>query len=242
MKTQRTPATVGAMTMLRRTIHPEIRVLDEKLGICEYIASDETLDSYQEVIKADGWRFDDFRKNAPFVDSHDYSTIGNCLGKVLDFKVEKRQLLETVQWAINLGGGETLADWGWKMTVGGFLKAVSVGFMPVRYATKWDSDMTNFMAALKDIDMTEDVNNVRCIYLEQQQKELSACVIGANPSAVAKAYKDGLLTDKALELFSAEHAKRETACSTDTPADVLQARQRAQDRFLLEFTLQLNQL
>ena len=228
------------MKMLRRTIHPEIRVLDAAKGIVEYIASDETIDSYSEVVMASGWRFDDFQKNAPFVDSHNYESIGSCLGKVIDFRVQGRQLVETVQWAIDVGEN-LLANWGFKMTQGGYLKAVSVGFAPVRVASKWDNDPTNWKNALLAVGKHEE-DGVRCIYLEQQQKELSACVIGANPNAVAKAYKAGILNDAALERFSAEHAKRETASITDDPADVLLARQRARERFLLEMQLTIKKI
>ena len=73
------------MSVLRREIHPEARVLDDRQGIVEYVASDEAIDSDAEIIRADGWRFDRMRKNAPFVDSHKYGTIGGLLGKVVDF-------------------------------------------------------------------------------------------------------------------------------------------------------------
>jgi len=230
------------MKTLRRTIHPEVRVLDEKAGIVEYIASNETLDSYREVIKADGWRFDEFDKNAPFVDSHNYESVGCLLGKVIDHQVKGRQLIETVKWAIDAGLPEDhLANIGFKMTQAGYLKAVSVGFMPVSYATKYDSNKSNWQAALDAVGIKEDTG-VRCIYLEQQQKELSACVIGANPDAVAKAYKAGILSDKSLESFSNEYAKRETANITDDPADVMMARQQARNRFLLELQFRINEL
>ena len=68
------------------------------------------------------------------MDSHDYSTIGKCLGKVIDFRVEGAQLIERVQWAIDVPENQ-LAQIGWKMTEAGYLKAVSVGFFPVKYVT-----------------------------------------------------------------------------------------------------------
>jgi hypothetical protein len=90
------------MKTLRRDIHPVVRVLDEGKGIVQYTASDETPDSYKEIIRADGWRFDDFKKNAPFVDSHNYDSIGSLLGKVTDFSVQRGSLVETVKWAIDV--------------------------------------------------------------------------------------------------------------------------------------------
>src|SRR5581483_2971902 len=126
------------MNKLIRTIHPEVRVIDRAKGIVDYVASDETLDCYREIIKASGWRFTHFKKNAPFVDSHDYNTIGNLLGKIVDFKVDGKQLIERAQWAID--SNSELAKLGFSLTVGGYLKAVSVGFFPKRTVTKWDSD------------------------------------------------------------------------------------------------------
>ena len=217
---------------LRRTLHPEVKVVDAAKGIVDYIASDETLDSYREIIRANGWRFTHFQKNAPFVDSHDYSTIMNQVGKVIDFNIEQRRLVERVQWAIDVPGNE-LAQLGWKMTEAGYLKAVSVGFWPVRYVSKWDSDRKPWLDQLTELGVHEETG-VRTIYIEQEQVELSAVVLGANPNALAKAYKAGALSDADLETFSTERTKRETASSADDPAVAEAARQRARTVFLLE--------
>jgi hypothetical protein len=211
---------------LRRTIHPVVKVLDAKQGLVEYVASDETVDSYKEVIRASGWRFTNFAKNAPFVDSHDYSSIEKLLGKVVDFRVDGRSLVETVQWAKD--AGNKLADIGWRMTEGGFLKAVSVGFWPVKYITKADS---TYAAQLKELNI-EPMTEVRTIFTEQEQIELSAVVIGANPNALARSYKAGYLTDADLDMISCELAKRETVSVADDPAYAALAQRLAQTAFL----------
>lgn len=228
------------MKKLIRTIHPEIRVLDSKAGIVEYVASDETLDSYREIIRAAGWRFTNFSKNAPFVDSHDYGCLEKLLGKVTDFRVVNKQLVETVKWAIDVAENK-LAQLGWKMTEAGYLKAVSVGFMPVRMVSQWDSDPFPYVQQLQELGLTKD-SKVRAIYLEQEQVELSVCIIGANPNALAKSYKAGILTDDDLETLSQEHAKRETAPATDDPAAVARATQRAREEFLGSFELAVKSL
>lgn len=217
----------------RRTIHPEVRVLDSKKGIVEYVASDESLDSYREVIRATGWRFTHFKKNAPFVDSHDYWTIENCVGRVLDFAVKGKQLVETVQWAIDVESN-ALARQGFEMTAKGYLKAVSVGFWPTKYLSRWDKDTSAYYKELHDLGYTEE-NGPRVIYLEQEQVELSACIIGANPNALARAYKAGILSDDDIDRISQERTKRETARATDDPADVARAMQRAREEFLVKF-------
>jgi len=197
---QKTP--ILTMKTLRREIHPQIRVLDAKTGLVEYVASSERLDSFQEAIKADGWRFDDFQKNAPFVDSHDYSSIDKLLGRVVDFKVQSKRLIETVKWAIDVASN-FLAQKGFEMTAAGYLKAVSVGFVPVETSTPYD-DKTRFTELCEEMGIPADGTCQR-IYLECQQRELSACVIGANPDAlvnVERARAAGVLRDSDIERFS----------------------------------------
>ena len=90
------------MSILRREIHPVVRVLDEKQGVVEYVASTESLDSYNEIIRADGWLFDDFQRTRRSWTRHDYSSIEKCLGRVVDFEVKGKRLVETVKWAIDV--------------------------------------------------------------------------------------------------------------------------------------------
>jgi hypothetical protein len=225
------------MKTLHRTLHPEVRIVDAAKGLVEYIASDETLDSYREIIRADGWRFTHFKKNAPFVDSHDYWSIDKQLGKVVEFQVDKkgRRLVETVQWAIDAGLPEGhLANIGWKMTVAGYLKAVSVGFWPVKMVARWDTDRTGYDQQLSEMEMTTvpDAQKPRVIYLEQEQVELSACIIGANPNALAKAHKAGVLDDASLELLSGEYAKRFSRATAVDDAHAVAQRARQREGFL----------
>jgi hypothetical protein len=229
---------------LVRTLHPEVKVLDASAGLVEYVASNEAVDSYREVVRVSGWRFDLFAKNAPFVNSHNYSTIENLLGKVEDYRIEKGRkpaLVETVRWAKD---ATPLANLGWRLTESGFLKAVSVGFWPVRYCSKWDQDATAYQAQLLELGLSGDRAPVR-IYTEQQQVELSACILGANPEALAKAYKAERITDADLELLEKmregvlgepalpendlpHEPNNENANSAASPADAELARQRAE--------------
>lgn len=236
---------------LRALLLAEVRVADEAKGIVEYVASDETIDSYREIIRVDGWRFDQFAKNSPFVDTHSYDTVEKQLGKVIDWRVDKRRrcLVETVQWAKDVKENR-LAQLGWAMTVGGYLKAVSVGFNPIRYTSKWDSDRKPWLDQLNELGLREE-DGVRAIYIEQQQIELSACILGANPNALqmtAKAYKAGVLDDDALN-FLAEHSvektqtiTRDPAARAAVPADARAARQQAREHWLRQFNKIVNSI
>lgn len=207
------------------------RVLDDKAGTVEFVASDETLDCYQEIVRVGGWRFTHFQKNAPFVDSHDYSSITKLLGQVVDWRVEANQLIETVRYSREPG---TLAEWAYKMVRDGFLKAVSVGFVPVRMASKWDPTPADFVSAIADMGLdAETAAKLRVVYLEQEQLELSQCVIGANPNALAKAYKGGTLTEEDIDKISEMIAKTKTAPSAEDSVAADRASPRTKAAILL---------
>jgi hypothetical protein len=233
------PATLAGTLAgtLRRLIHPEVRIVDARRGIVDYIASDETVDSFHEVIRAAGWRFTHFARNAPFVDSHDYSTIGKCLGKVIDFRVEGAQLIERVQWAIDVPENQ-LAQIGWKMTAAGYLKAVSVGFFPVKYVTPHSGE--EWGRQLKELGLPADAP-VRTIYTEQEQVELSCCVVGSNPNALAKALRAGAINRADIETLSLEYSQRENGRAADSPAPAAPVPEQARARFLEELERALQQ-
>lgn len=211
-------------SLLRRPLYHEVRVLDEQKHLCEYVASDATLDCYNEVLNPKGCKLDRFAKNAPFVNSHDYTCISQQLGKVVSSRLEKGQVVQVVDWAVDIN---PLAAMGWKMTVGGYLKAVSVGFLPVKYAWR---DQPDFVTYVKDMALDpETAAQCRCIHYEWSQIELSACIIGANPNALAKAFQDGALQEKDLAAVGfagdREFEFLQLAAATYDQADKLQRMQ-----------------
>lgn len=181
--------------MLYRALTPEVRVIDEAAGIVEYVASDETLDCYCEIIVASGWRFDLFRKNAPFVDTHDYYSIDKLLGSVLEGRVEGKQLIERVQWAKDVPENK-LARVGWQMTLAGHLKAVSVGFFPEKTLRRGEEGWAEEVTA-HGLDPAEASAAWR-IFTQQQQTELSSVILGANPNALLKAFEDQAIDEADL--------------------------------------------
>src|SRR5581483_1141225 len=85
---------------IRREVTIEPKVLDEKNGIVRFTASDETMDHSAEVVRLSGWRFSYFQKNAPFVNSHDYSDVRNLLGQVVAYQIDGGALVEDVKFAL----------------------------------------------------------------------------------------------------------------------------------------------
>jgi hypothetical protein len=178
----------------RADIHPESRVLDAAEGLVEYVASDETLDSHETIILASGWRFEDrFAKNPVFLNSHSMWDIRDCLGRVVSMEVRGGQLVEVVKWAIDVPEND-IARLGFEMTAKGYLKAVSVGFIPMAWTSRGDDDFSEIADMARISGDRRD--GVRTIFTEQQQYELSACVIGSNPSALAKAIGEGDVSEE----------------------------------------------
>jgi hypothetical protein len=184
------------MKPIRLTFAAETKVLSAGERTCEFVASDQTVDSYGEIVRAAGWKFDRFAKNAPFVDSHNYSSVACLLGNVSAWRIAGDKLIEAVKFVPE--GASQLADFAWKMAVAGFLRAVSVGFMPLRVRSRW-RDQADFTEAVKEMKLSGEVSaKLNCIHWEQDQTELSSVLIGANPSAVALAHKSGAVADADL--------------------------------------------
>lgn len=179
---------------MRLTLPASAKVLSAADRTCSYVASDQTLDADREIVRAAGWTFERFKLNAPFVDCHNYASLAYLLGNVKAWRVEGRTLVEDVQFLPE--GVSALADLAWKMTAAGFLKAVSVGFLPKRVRARW-RDEKDFASACVELGLTTEVAaEANAIIWDQDQTELSACLIGVNPSAVAKAHTAGALVDE----------------------------------------------
>jgi hypothetical protein len=211
---------------LRRELPIAAKVLDEKKGLVRFVASDESMDHSCEIVRLSGWRFTHFQKNAPFVNSHDYSKVENLFGQVVAYGVEGGALVEDVQFALT-GAGNTLADWVFALYRDKFLRACSVGFVPSKYATKWDSDKNPLLQQVAELKLDPAAAaRLACVYIEQEQIELSACILGCNPNALAKsltaiasAYKAGCINEHGVDQLSAAIAASKNALPAAVSAD-----------------------
>jgi hypothetical protein len=152
----------------------------------DFIASTATLDRYHEIIEPAGWRLDSYRSNPVFQNAHNYGDILFTLGKALSTEVRSvgsgQALCQRIQFAVEVNPVARIAYGLYK---GGFLNAVSVGFIPLSWE---DSDGHLGEAALP-----------RRRYLEQELLEVSAVAIPANPDALALGLKSGALAKSDLK-------------------------------------------
>jgi HK97 family phage prohead protease len=117
---------------IRAGIHTTCKEVDGSAPVMDFIASDETVDRYEEVIKQDGWELDNFMANPVIPDCHNYGTIANILGRDIltkDQQVQNGHLCTRIEFATD----NPMGLLAWKMSKGGFIKSMSVGFIPLEW-------------------------------------------------------------------------------------------------------------
>lgn len=133
-----------------------------------FVISTETRDRHRDVVMSDGWDLKAYRKNGVVLFGHDHRS--PPIGKATQVGVQDRQLKATVEFA----DAETyaFADTIYRLYLGGYMKAASVGFIP------------------KKFEHADD--NRGLIFLEQELIEFSAVPVPANPDALVEAKSTGL--------------------------------------------------
>jgi len=172
----------------------EGEVAEVSSATLDFIASTATLDRYHEVIEPGGWRLDSYRSNPVFQNAHNYGDILFTLGKALSTEVLSvgggQALCQRIEFATDVN---PIARIAFGLYKGGFLNAVSVGFIPL----KWEDGGTGSAGAPAP----------RRRYLEQELLEVSAVAIPANPDALALGVKSGAVAKcdlrETLELLRA---------------------------------------
>src|SRR5688572_9036287 len=157
---------------LRREILPSIEPVAGSAPVIDFTSSDQSLDRYHEIIVATGWRLDNYRKNPVVQNAHQYGDILFTIGKATITEVRGDRLYQRIEFATDVN---PMARIAYGLYKGGFLNAVSVGFLPVR----WE-------------DGTEKSGFNRG-FLEQELLEVSAVGIPANPNALQLALRDGAI-------------------------------------------------
>jgi hypothetical protein len=190
--------------------------------ILDFVASTEALDRYDEIIAADGWRLDNYRRNPVFQNAHQYGDIIFTLGKALITEVRSiphsaiptPHLYQRIEFAVD---ANPMARIAYALYKGKFLNAVSVGFIPIRWQ---DADGTEHsvvgaraagpLSSAGGEGQGEEASSTithhvarsiprpaeqtfRRKYLEQELLEVSAVGIPANPEALQLGLKAGAI-------------------------------------------------
>src|SRR5947209_3703457 len=174
--------------ILRRQVHPKASVPADITGpVIDFRSSDESLDRYQEFISVAGWKLDNYRQNPVVQNAHSYGSLSDTIGKSLiteirddasrsDAPTLQRSnaptpyLFQRILFAVD---ENPMAKVAYGLYKGGFLNAVSVGFIPLQ----WENGSKEA--------------GYRRKYTKQELVEVSAVSIPANPNALTMGLKSG---------------------------------------------------
>jgi HK97 family phage prohead protease len=127
-----------------RNLHAEIKGFikrDDGDIEFDFIASSEALDRYQEVVKVDGVILDNFKNNAPLLWGHNLGlgTEERPIGAIIEVAVQDDKTLRGKAVIHNI---TELAREVGQLVRRGFLRAVSIGFIPLKMEgnviTEWE--------------------------------------------------------------------------------------------------------
>lgn len=174
--------------------------------VLEFIGTDETEDRDGDVIKADGWKFENYLKNPVFLPFHNSWTVpaAKCVGIAkapgstgVSFQIKFATIEELCSNPTTPSNEALLADTLYNAYKNGFMRAVSIGFIPIEHQENESN---------KDLPSWQRGR----VFTSQEMIELSAVAIPSNPNALIQArgfkgWKNGQL--KMLEAIFAEADK-----------------------------------
>jgi HK97 family phage prohead protease len=142
----------------------------------DFVASDESLDRYDEIVCISGWDLSNYQRNPVFQNAHQTGDIIHTLGKATLTEIrtvaDRKALAQRIQFATDVN---PMAKVAYGLYRGKFLNAVSVGFVP------------------SDWELGTERTPYRRKFLKQELLEVSAVAIPANPNALTLGYKAGAI-------------------------------------------------
>jgi HK97 family phage prohead protease len=157
-----TPASMGDDGIV--TLGITLKGINAEKRTADFVASTDAIDSYNEIVDQSTWELDIYRSNPVALFAHKSRELP--IGRSTDVMVRNGRLECTIEFATEEMNPE--AERVWKMVQGGFLRAVSVGFIPRDY--RW-----------------EKRNGVEVLVLYGNSlREISVTPVPANHEALAK--------------------------------------------------------
>jgi HK97 family phage prohead protease len=146
------------------------------------VGSTAEVDRYGDVIEVEGWDLKNYQKNPVFLWAHDYRQ--PPVGKALKVAKTDQGLLFHVKFAT--AEEYPFADTIYKLYLGGYLKATSVGFQDLAREPITDKEGKQTGWRFK----------------KHELYELSAVPVPANPNALIMAVQKGVVSPREVEDFT----------------------------------------
>ena len=142
----------------------ERRDADSAAAPVTFVLSTDEVDRHGDVVSADGWVLDAYRRNPVLLWAHDYRR--PAIGRAVGLWTEPRRLMARMEFAPTGFAQEVAA-----LYRTGFQWGVSVGFKPLRFEERRDEKTGAFLG-------------VR--FLQQELLEVSAVPVPANRNALRR--------------------------------------------------------
>lgn len=168
------PAGKDSNTVIRTSIPFSMKSLNDEDRTIEFIGSTATHDRYNDTIVQTGWELGNFVKNPVIPWGHDYSQ--PPVAKALEVGLREGNLFFKGQWAT--AEEYPYADTIYKLYKGGYLRAFSVGFIPLEWELKQDEE-----------------HGMYFVFTKCELLEVSCVTVPANPEALTLAFSEGVLSD-----------------------------------------------
>lgn len=146
---------------------------DATARVKRFVFSDASVDLAGDSIKQDGWDLKNFEKNPVALFSH--TSWEPPIGRASNVGVKNGKLIGDIEFAD--AATYDFADVIYRLVDGGYLKAVSVGFMPTEWSFTSDKERPY------GID-----------FKKQSLLEISICAVPCNPNALQEARSAGIDT------------------------------------------------
>lgn len=168
--------------------------------VIPWVLSDESTDRMGDIISADGWHLDNFKKNPVILWGHGGGGVldgDEPIGKATNLRVEKKRLIADLVFAVE---ESDRAARKFKLANSGYIKAGSVGFKPMKVERVEDEEERTRLG----------LGRYGVLYKEQELLEFSLVAVPANPHALQQSIKAGEITES-----DAEWLQRECANATE---------------------------
>lgn len=151
----------------------------------EMIATTEALDRDGEIISIDGWNLKNYKKNPVILAAHNY--FSPAIGRATSVKIKDKKMILKIEFPEE--GLNPMADIYRKLYKSEFMKAGSIGFLPI----KWEYG-------------DEKQSSYWRKYIEQEMLEFSLVTVPSNPEALMggkggfrEAVKSGIIKEAEFE-------------------------------------------
>lgn len=163
---------------LFKAIPTEVKAIDETRRTIDFVISTAAVDRMKDSVSVSGWNYDNFMKSPVVLWAHDSSI--PPVARAVSVTKSNDALMSTALFMER--DISPFADSVFRMYIGKFLSAVSVGFIPVSYSFS-----------------KEQGREYGLDFSAQELLEYSCCPVPANPEALISARAKGIDTEPLRE-------------------------------------------